>query len=211
MRALLLAMFTCAAWRVGAAPDLFDDLYQRGHKQNGSLKKFTATFTETTTSSLLTRDLIARGTVAVEHPSRIALRYTDPDERLVLIVGDRMTVSWPSRNIRQVKDIGASQRRVQKYFVDSSPDELRRHFTITAREADDRSDAYLLTMIPRPRQIKEGLTRLDLWVDRSSLLMTAMRMTFPGGDTKLMSFTDVKPNAVIDPAVFAEGPAKAIR
>jgi len=32
--------------------------------------------------------------------------------------------------------------------------------------------------------------------------MVAMRMTFPNGDTKLMTFTDVKPNAPIDPALF---------
>ena len=27
-------------------------------------------------------------------------------------------------------------------------------------------------------------------------------MTFPNGDTKLMTFTDVKPNAPLDPSAF---------
>ena len=36
-----------------------------------------------------------------------------------------------------------------------------------------------------------------------------MRMTFPGGDTKLMTFTDVKPNAPVDPAWFTIGDAAA--
>ena len=27
-------------------------------------------------------------------------------------------------------------------------------------------------------------------------------MTFPNGDSKLMTFTDVKPNAPLDPAMF---------
>ena len=64
----------------------------------------------------------------MERPGRVALHYTEPDEHTVIIDGDRMTVAWPSRGILQTKDIGASQRRVQKYFVDSSPDELRSHF-----------------------------------------------------------------------------------
>ena len=102
------------------------------------MKTLTAPFIETTTSSLLTRPLVARGTLAVERPSRVVLRYTEPDERVVLIDGDTMTMSWPSRNVRQSTDIGAAQKRIQKYFVDSSPDELRGHFTIAAREADDR-------------------------------------------------------------------------
>jgi outer membrane lipoprotein-sorting protein len=200
---------------LGATPatrgrDLFDELHARGQKQNAGLKTLTASFVETSTSSLLTRPVIARGTVIVERPARVALRYTDPDARVVLIDGDRMTVSWPSANIRSVKDIGASQRRIQKYFVDSSPDELRRHFEVSAREApadDDQPGTYLVTMVPKRKQILEGMTRLELRLNRTSLLLSAMRMTFPGGDTKLMTFTDVKPNAPIDPAWFTIGDA----
>jgi outer membrane lipoprotein-sorting protein len=176
--------------------DLFDEIYRRGQAQNGGLRTFTATFTETTTSSLLTRPLIARGTVAVERPGRVALRYVAPDDRVVIIDGDRMTLSWPSRGVRQTRDIGASQRRVRKYFVDSSPDELRGHFEVTAREAADRP-GYLVTLIPKRKQIKEGLSRLELWIDRDTLLLSAMRMSFPNGDTKLMTYTDVKPNASV--------------
>ena len=112
-----------------------------------------------------------------------------------------MTMSWPSANIRSVKDIGASQRRIQKYFVDSSPGELRSHFQVNAREADDRPGTYLITMVPKRKQILEGMTRLELWLDRTSLLLAAMRMTFPGGDTKLMTFADVKPNAARRPGL----------
>ena len=184
-----------------ADADLFDDLYRRGQTQNGDLRTFTASFIETTTSSLLTRPLNARGTVAVERPARVALKYIEPDDRVVIIDGHRMTLSWPSRGIRQTRDIGASQRRVQKYFVNSSPDELRRHFQVTAREAGDRP-GYLVTLIPTRKQIREGLTRLELWIDPATLLLTAMRMTFPNGDGKLMTFSDVKVNPPIDSAVF---------
>jgi outer membrane lipoprotein-sorting protein len=113
-----------------------------------------------------------------------------------------MTISWPSANVLSVKDIGASQRRIQRYFVESEPGELRRHFDVSARETDDRHGAYSITMRPKRKQIQEGLTRLDLWLDRTTLLLTGMRMTFPGGDTKTMTFTDVTPNAKIDPAWF---------
>ncbi len=192
----------------GPERDLFDELYARGQKQNAGLKTLTAFFVETSTSTLLTRPVIARGTVIVERPARVALRYTDPDARVILIDGDRLTISWPSANLRSVKDIGASQRRIQKYFVDSSPDELRRHFEVSASEApagpanNDHPGAYLITMVPKRKQILEGMTRLELWLDRTSLLLAAMRMTFPTGETKLMTFTDVKPNAAIDAAWF---------
>lgn len=183
-----------------AGADLFDALYARGQKQNAQLRTFTASFTETTSSSLLTRPLVARGTVAVERPSRIALTYTEPDARQVIIDGDRMTVSWPSRRVLQTKDIAASQRRVQKYFVNGTPEELRGHFEVSARETAQRS--YVITMVPKRKQIKEGLSRLELTIDPATLLLSGMTMTFPNGDTKQMTFTDVRPNVPIDQSIF---------
>src|SRR5437870_736344 len=94
-----------------AARESFDVLYERGQRANAGMKTLTAQFTETTTSSLLTRPLVSHGVAAVERPSRVLLRYTDADSRALLIDGDRMTLSWPSQNIRQVTDIRASQQR----------------------------------------------------------------------------------------------------
>ena len=196
---LLIVMVLAGALASARTFDLFDDLYRRGQQQNGTLRTFIAQFTETTTSTLLTRPLTARGTVAVERPARVVLRYVEPDQRVVLIDGDRMTIVWPSRSVRQTRDIAASQKRVQKYFVDGSPRELRSHFEIAAAP---QPSGYLVTMVPTRKQIKEGLSRLELSIDATSLLMTSMAMTFPNGDSKVMTFTDVKPNAPIDPAMF---------
>jgi outer membrane lipoprotein-sorting protein len=201
-----------AAAQKAAADDSFDALYRRGSHINAKLTTLTARFTETSTSSLLTRPLVARGTVAVERPSRVILKYEEPEARIVLIDGDRLTVSWPGRHLKQVTNIASAQRRVQKSFVDSTPAELRSNFEIASQKADDRPGTYRLTMVPKRKQIREGLTRLELWLDRTSLLLAAMRMTFPSGDTKLMTFTDVKPNASIDQAWFKiDGPANSSR
>ena len=56
-----------------------------------------------------------------------------------------------------------------------------------------------LDMTPKA---KSAIQKLTLWVDQSSQLLSAMRMRFPNGDTKLMEFEDVVPNAVLDPSVF---------
>lgn len=201
----LVAAASAALFAASAAPaDLFDDLYRRGQARNGDLRTFTAAFTEVTTSSLLERPLRASGTIAVERPARVALHYTAPDERWIVIDGNRMTFVWPARGMRQTRDIGASQRRVQKYFVDSSPDELRGHFAVAATPLPE---GYLVTMVPKRKQIKEGLAQLELAIDGTSLLMTSMKMTFPNGDTKTMTFTDVEPNAALDPSVFTVPPA----
>jgi outer membrane lipoprotein-sorting protein len=180
----------------------FDDLYQRSQRANASMKTLTAHFTETTTSSLLTRPLVSHGRLAVERPARVVMRYTDPESRVVLIDGNRMTMSWPGRSLRQVTDIGSAQGRVQKYFVNGTAADLRGQFDIEQHDKSDRPNTYYVTMVPKRKQIREALVRLDLWVNRSSLLMEAMKMTFANGDTKMMTFDDVAPNAVIEPGTF---------
>jgi outer membrane lipoprotein-sorting protein len=190
------------------APDLFDQIYTRGRGIQISLKTVTATFTETTTSSLLSRPLVAHGTLAVERPSRIVLRYATPEARILLIDQDKMTMVWPSRAIRQQTDVAAALRRVDKYFLDKSPNELRKNFDIKAIEADDRPGTWRVTMVPRRKQIQQGITRLELWIDRTSLLLTAMRMTFPNADTKLMAFENVVVNGPLDRSLFSVDPSK---
>jgi len=186
-----------------APPDAFDELYARGQKVNAAIKTLTARFTETTTSSLLTKPIVARGRLAVQRPSRVVLRYTDPDARVVLIDGDRMTTSWPSRSLTQVTDIRTAQGRVQKYFLNGTAAELRGQFDIHDHgTASDRPGLYYVTMVPKRKQIRESLAQLDLWVNRSSLLLDALKMTFANGDTKTMAFEDVVPNATIDPGAF---------
>ena len=102
------------------------------------------------------------------------LHYTEPDERVVLIDGDRMTIVVAVA--QRPADAGHRRRpgRVQKYFVDGSPHELRRHFEIAAATAASRR-GYLVTMVPKRKQIQEGLTRLELWIDATVAAADAMR------------------------------------
>jgi hypothetical protein len=58
--------------------DLFDELFKQGQAKNGAMKTLTASFVETTSSTLLTKPLVSSGTLAVVRPSRIVLRYTQP-------------------------------------------------------------------------------------------------------------------------------------
>jgi outer membrane lipoprotein-sorting protein len=201
--ALFVALIVQLDAQVRSAEPSFESLYRRGLEVNAGLKTLTAHFTETTTSEMLTRPLVATGTIAVERPSHVVLHYEQPERRDILIEDDRLIVSWPSRHIREVTNIATTNRRIQKYFVDSTPEQLRATFTIATRVATDRPHTYLLTMQPRRKQIKEGLAGLDLWIDQGSLLLSAMKMTFPNGETKLMELEKVVVNEPIDPAVFS--------
>jgi outer membrane lipoprotein-sorting protein len=59
-----------------------------------------------------------------------------------------------------------------------------------------------MDMTPRRKQIKEGLSRLRLWIDRSSLVMLKMRLDYADGDSRTLELTDVKLNVPVDERTF---------
>jgi outer membrane lipoprotein-sorting protein len=56
--------------------------------------------------------------------------------------------------------------------------------------------------VPTRKQIKEGVARIELWLDKSTLMLATMRMTFPNGDTKTMALRDVEMNVPVDLAAL---------
>lgn len=179
----------------------FDEFYRHGQEAGAAIKTLRANFTETTTSSLLTRPLIAHGTLALERPSRVVLRFTDPEPRVVLIEDDRMTMWWPSRDLRQEGDVSSVQGHIQQLLENDSA-ELRKQFDIELPGQSDRPDTYQVALIPKRKQIRETTPRLEFWVDLSSFLLNTIRITFANGDTKTMVFENVAPNVPLDPGTF---------
>jgi outer membrane lipoprotein-sorting protein len=192
-----LAIAASATVRASAPADLFDDIYRRGQPLEQSIKTIRARFTETTTSSLLVKPVVAEGTLLAVRPSDILLSYTKPEKKLLRIDATTLRFTWPDRQLHETRDIRESQARVQKYFVDKTPGELRRHFTITAVDDAARPGTWRIEMLPKRKQIRQGVTRIELWIDQRTSILSTMTLTFAGGDTKTMAFTDVEVNAPI--------------
>jgi outer membrane lipoprotein-sorting protein len=196
--ALAAIVLTITAATHAMAPvDLFDEIYKKGQPLDQSIKTIRAKFTETTTSSLLKDPLVAEGTLLAVRPSDILLTYTRPEKKLLRIDATTLLFLWPEKKLRQSSDIHESQARVQKYFVDKSPDELRRHFAITAVVDPARPGTWRVDMVPKRKQMQQGVTRIQLWISERTSMLSTMMLTFAGGDTKTMAFTDVEVNPPI--------------
>jgi outer membrane lipoprotein-sorting protein len=194
---LLLQLFATAALVASQAPvqkDLFDQLFARTLAKRQSIHSIRARFTETTTSSLLERPLVSHGTVIAAPPSRVLMTYTDPERRTVAIDGKSLIVDWPDRREREKIDISQTQKRIDQYFTHATIGQLRSMFEITAQPDSVIRETDRVEMRPKRKQIKEGLERLELWIDRESLLLVQLQMTFSGGDRKTIRLDDVTVN-----------------
>jgi outer membrane lipoprotein-sorting protein len=196
------AMLPGASGALAAPPDLFDQLFARTMAARKTMQSIRARFTETTTSSLLEKPLVSHGTVVAAPPARVLMTYTDPERRTIAIDAKSLTVFWPDRGERETIDISQTQKRIDRYFTQATIEELRSMFDITAAPDATLRQAERVDMRPKRKQIKQGLERLELWIDRETLLLVQMQMTFPGGDRKTIKLDDVVVNAPIDATTF---------
>jgi outer membrane lipoprotein-sorting protein len=190
------------AGATAAGPDLFDEVYARAQAQESKLRTMHARFTETTESTLLRNPVVARGTLVAEWPTRIRLEYDTPERRIVVVDDRRLVMVTPGRHERFDRDITSAQARVRKYFVDKTPAELRRQFAITATGGARPSDAYRIVMVPKRKQIRQGLSELRLWIDARTLILRRMQMIFPDGDSRTFTLEDVRTNEPIAAGTF---------
>ncbi len=185
-----------------ASKDRFDQLFARSLAKRQSIESIRARFTETTMSSLLEKPLVSHGTIIAAPPARVLMTYTDPERRVITIDGKFLLVEWPDRREREKIDISQTQKRIDQYFTQASIGRLRSMFDITVDDDPAVRAADRVDMRPKRKQIKEGLERLELWIERESLLLVQMRMTFPGGDRKNISLEDIAVNIPVSDATF---------
>jgi len=207
--------WTLALWLASGAAgaplqagDLFDEIYRRGAPIEKSMTAVAARFVETTSSTLLTTALVARGTLIARRPDQVRLEYTGTDPRTVVIANGSLTLDWPRRKVHDARDIRSTLRRAQRFVTASSPAELRKQFEILAIEDPARPKTWQLTFTPKRRQLREGVSRVQLWIDQGSMLLQAMRLDYPSGDSTLMEFSDVRLNPPIAGDAFTVSPAR---
>jgi outer membrane lipoprotein-sorting protein len=200
----ILASLLAALVAAGPAttPYLFTELFKRSPIAQRTLHSVRARFVETTTSSLLAAPLVARGTLVAAPPGRLAMTYTSPEPKTLIVNTERLIVAWPQRNQREELNIARTQARVKKYFADANPDQLRKNFDVRVSESPDLGGTYLVDMTPTRKQISRGLQHLQVWVDREQVQPRQLKMVFPGGDTKTIRLEDLEPNVPITDAMF---------
>jgi outer membrane lipoprotein-sorting protein len=98
------------------------------------------------------------------------------------------------------------QKRIDRYFTQATEEQLRSMFDIRAEPDAAMRGADLVDMRPKRKQIKEGLERLILWIDRERSLLVQMQMTFRGGDKKTIALDDIALNVPIGDDTFEVRP-----
>jgi len=202
---VLLAVSGLGGSRPAVAPDLFDDIHARVRIAEAKRQTIRARFTETTISSLLVKPLVSEGTLLGAKPASLLMTYTSPEPKTIVADGRRLLVTWPGRDEREQVDISEIMKRVNHYFVDANPGQLRKSFTVHAFVDPEAPASYQIDLVPTRKQIRQGLERLQIWITRDPLLLSQIRMTFAGGDTTTIRIEHAELNVTLPADAFDIG------
>src|SRR5262245_41301064 len=88
------ALLALIAVNAQPAPDPLDALFARGRATQLGMKTLSASFVETTVSSLLRDPLVSTGTLVAEAPMRVVMTYATPTVKTVALDDRRLIVMW---------------------------------------------------------------------------------------------------------------------
>jgi hypothetical protein len=200
--AVWLILGSALAAQPPARTDALDVLITRGRAALRAIRVMNADFRETTVSKLLRDPIVASGHLVATAPAQVVMEYAAPERKTLSVDTTKLVVTWPARSERQELNIASTQKRVQKYFSDASAADLRQSFEMELLADPGVPGADSLVMRPTRKQIQTGLARLQLWIDRTRLVLVKMKMDFPNGDSKTLEFDAIQ----IEPA--SAGPAR---
>jgi outer membrane lipoprotein-sorting protein len=203
--AVALVAVSLGAAAPAAPPTLFDEIYARARAAEATRQTIRARFTQTTVSSLLVKPVVAKGTILGAKPASLVMTYTSPERRTIVMDGARVVVLGDQGETEQT-DVTEILKKVNHYFVNATPDDLRKSFTVRAFVDPEMAPAsYQVDLVPTRKQIRQGLERLQIWIGRDSLLLSRLKMTFPGGDSDTIAIDGAELNVPVPPHAFDTG------
>ena len=173
----LLALLIFPGVLTAQSDDLLSRIWE-GVQQ--AQKKYTSscgTITETRTSSLMVKPLVLRGKFCAEGTTQFALDYFEPSSMRIRFNENYLNVTSGGKT--EVMEIGKDVRRAQSYFGrDSSLGNLKKNFTITARE-DSRE--YQMKLVPRTDTFRRRLNYLIVKLDKRDFFPRALEVSGKSG------------------------------
>lgn len=179
--------------------DIFSRLDQAAH----SFTSATASIRVTTHTAIINEDDTQVGTVTVKRNSpkdmHFLITFTGQDAQSLAFRGDTLQIYYPRLNTIREYDITKYKDLAQKLILvgfGMAGRELAANYDIInlGDERIQSQDSVHLQLKPKAPEVLKQLSRVDLWVSLATDCPVQQRFYLPGGDYRLVTYSDVKVN-----------------
>ena len=187
--------------------DIFSRLDQAAH----SFTSATASIRVTTHTAIINEDDTQIGTVTVKRNSpkdmHFLITFTGEDAQSLAFRGDTLQIYYPRLNTIREYNISKYKDLAQKLILvgfGMAGRELAANYDITnlGGERLQSQDSVHLQLIPKASEVLKQLSRIDLWVSLATDCPVQQKFYLPGGDYRLVTYSDVKVNPRLPPSAL---------
>jgi outer membrane lipoprotein-sorting protein len=198
--ATLLIWLTPTAWPKPAG-DL-DTVLARIDSAGAAFHGMSANLHQLSHTAVINEDTVDSGTVLLKRPKprdmRMLVEFTQPDRKTVTFQGRKVDIYYPKIQTVQEFDVGGNKDLLEQFFLlgfGTSRADLQNNYNIRflGKETLDGKQTERLELIPKSKAILEHLKKLELWISDTGYPFQ-QKFYLPGGDYKLMTYSDMKIN-----------------
>jgi outer membrane lipoprotein-sorting protein len=204
IRAVAAALVLAATAARAEAPPLAD-VVQKVDAAKAGVETLSGEFTQKSRVKLFKSELSASGRLYFRKPRQIRWEYTAPDPSVMILDGNKATLSTPGA-APQVFDLekDATMRAIfDQLLVWLGPGSLAAARDDYALATSGTTAAPVLMLTPKPAStIAKAFTRIELRLDGKSWLMKSILLVEKNGDEKQIDFGKLARNGKLPADAF---------
>jgi outer membrane lipoprotein-sorting protein len=176
--------------------------------QAANFRSLTADLERTKVTVVVNDKSTESGRILVRYDDKMRIELTQPDPRTILRNGDNFYIYNPK--IRRVEEynLGKKKSVVDQFLLlgfGTSGNSLKQSYLITLQgeEALDGRKVLLLELVPKADEVRQQLSRIQLWLDESSWLPVQQQFFETGsGDYFIIRYKNMARNVRISDNEF---------
>lgn len=202
MRLRLLLAFLLAAAAFGA--DSLEATLARVDQAASGFKSMTGNLRQVYHTAVINDDTVDSGEIYVKkvrpHEYRMLIQLKHPDEKTVAVAGRKAEIYYPKLKNVDEYDLGDYKGMVDQFMLlgfGSSSKDLSGGYQMKYGGAETVAGerSARLELVPKSKQVLQHLTKVELWIADSTGSPVQQKFYQPGGDYRLVTYTNVKMNA----------------
>ncbi len=198
-----------ANWTIEGVLGMMDKSAQDFHTLTADIEhiKYTAVVKDTSTET---------GHIFVRRDEKMRIEIANPDLRTILRTGDSLFVYNPKINRVEEYDLGKNRSLVDQYVLlgfGTKSDNIKKSYLVSVlgEEELDHKKTVVLELTPKSDQVRNQITKIQMWVDEASWLPIQQKFFEAGsGDYFLFHYVNAMKNLKIGDGKFKQDWPKSV-
>src|SRR3984893_8299470 len=176
--------------------------------QAGDFHSLTADLERTKVTVVVNDKSTESGKIYVRRDDKMRIELTQPDPRTILRDGDDFYIYNPKIHRVEEYNLGKKKSLVDQFLLlgfGTPGSELKKSYSITLQgeETLDSRKVVLLELLPKSDDVKNQLSKIQLWLDESSWLPAQQKFYETGsGDYFIIQYKNIARNVRIADSEF---------